>query len=340
MSESEAVASSRTVARKVPATIYDVAKATGVSPSTVSRALNKPGRLNQATEQRIRTAAEELGYRINPMARALPTGKTGTIALLVSDITNPVYFDLVRGAEHVASQNGLTLVFAESQESAEVERSIAERLQTSVDGLLLVASRLDDERIRDLATVKPLVVANRVVEGVPAVVPDVRPGISAALDDLHAHGHRRIAYLAGPEASWMNRARWQTLFALAVERGISIVEIPSTSPTRAGGADALPRVLAADVTAVLAYNDLIALGLLSASRARDVDVPSRLSIVGFDDIFGADLPTPALSTVKSPLEDIGAAAVHRLLEEIEGTTANAGAGLATSYISRESVGSI
>jgi LacI family transcriptional regulator len=131
MAEAEPAAPSRVNVRRPPATIYDVAKATGVSPSTVSRALNKPGRLKAATEQRIRDAAQELGYRINPMARALPTGKTGTLALLVSDITNPVYFDLVRGAERVATANGLTLIFAESQESPELEFATAQRLQTS-----------------------------------------------------------------------------------------------------------------------------------------------------------------------------------------------------------------
>ncbi len=146
------------------------------------------------------------------MARALPTGKTGTLGLLVSDITNPAYFDLVRGAERVASETGMTIVFADSQESAELERSTAERLQTSVDGLLLVGSRLEDQQIQDLSSVKPLVVVNRLVEGIPAVIPDVRPGITAALERLRDAGHRRIAYLAGPEASWMNGQRWQTAF--------------------------------------------------------------------------------------------------------------------------------
>lgn len=337
VSDPETLAAARAGARKPPATIYDVAKATGVSPSTVSRALNKPGRLNQATERRIRDAAEELGYRINPMARALPTGKTGTIALLVSDITNPVYFDLVRGAERVASENGLTLVFAESQESPELELATAQRLQTSVDGLFLVASRLDDERIAGLAAAKPLVVANRLVPGVPAVVPDPRPGISAALDQLRERGHRRIAYLAGPEASWMNDVRWRTLFQFALDRSMSIVEIASASPTRDGGAEALPRVLAADVSAVLAYNDLLALGLLRAARDQGVDVPGRLSIVGFDDIFGADLPTPALSTVRTPLRELGETGIRRLLAEIDGAAEEAIPPLPTTFVSRDSV---
>lgn len=337
MSESEVVTPVRAGVRKPPATIYDIAKATGVSPSTVSRALTKPGRLKEATERRIRDVADQLGYRINPMARALPTGKTGTLALLVSDITNPVYFDVVRGAEHVATANGLTLLFAESQESPELELATAQRLQTSVDGLFLVASRLTDDQIADLASIKPLIVANRQVPGVTAVIPDPRPGISSALDQLHEFGHHRIAYLSGPDASWMNEIRWRTLFAYAVERGMSVVEIASTTPTREGGAEALPRVLAADVSAVIAYNDLVALGLLRAARDQGVDVPRQLSIIGFDDIFGADLPTPALSTIKSPLRELGEAAMHRLLVEIDEREEEHAPSLPTRFISRESV---
>jgi LacI family transcriptional regulator len=141
---------------------------------------------------------------------------------------------LPRGAERVATANDQTLVFAESQESPELELATAQRLQTSVDGLFLVASRLTDDQIAELASVKPLIVANRLVPGVTAVVPDPRPGIGAALDQLHEFGHHRIAYLSGPEASWMNGVRWRTLFAYAVERGMSIVEIASVTPTRVG----------------------------------------------------------------------------------------------------------
>lgn len=322
---------------KGPATIYDVARATGVSPSTVSRALNKPGRLSANTERRIREAAAELGYRINPMARALPTGKTGTLALLVSDLTNPVYFDLVRGAERIARENGATLIFADSQESSELERETAERLQVAVDGLLLVASRLDDAQIQELASVKPLVAVNRLVPGVSAVVPDVRPGITEAVELLYRHGHRRIAYLAGPEASWMNGMRWLTAFDLAADKDMSIVEIQSSAPTREGGVDAFPLIKASGVTAVLAYNDLVALGLLRACREHGVDVPGDLSIVGFDDIFGADLPTPALTTVRSPMSDMGMRAVRMLLDVIEGDAENTELILPTEFVNRESI---
>jgi LacI family transcriptional regulator len=337
MEQSDAATRNRNGDRKAPPTIYDIARLTGVSPSTVSRALNKPGRLNAQTERRIRDAAAELGYRINPMARALPTGKTGTIGLLVSDITNPVYFDLVRGAERVASETGMTIVFADSQESPELERATAERLQTSVDGLLLVGSRLEDSQIQELSSVKPLVVVNRRVEGIPAVIPDVLPGITAALERLREAGHRRIAYLAGPEASWMNGQRWQTAFAIAVEWDMSIVEIKSSAPTREGGAEAFGRVKAADVSAVLAYNDLVALGLLRACREHGLDVPGKLSIVGFDDIFGADLPTPALSTIRMPLAASGERAIRRLLAEIDGGEVEEESDLPTEFVGRESI---
>ncbi|THV28745.1 LacI family DNA-binding transcriptional regulator [Glycomyces paridis] len=321
---------------RVPATIYDVARATGVSPSTVSRALNKPGRLSAATEQRIREAAAELGYRMNPMARALPTGKTGTLGLLVSDLTNPVYFDLVRGAERIARENGATLIFADSQESSELERDNAERLQVAVDGLLLVASRLDDAQIQELASVKPLVAVNRLVSGVSGVVPDVSPGMTEAINLLHRHGHRRIAYLAGPEASWMNGMRRLSVFDLAEDKGMTIVEIQSPAPTRDGGTESYPLVKAANVTAVLAYNDLVALGLLRACRAHGVDVPGDLSVVGFDDIFGADLPTPALTTVRSPMSDMGMRAVRMLLAVIEGEAESTQLILPTEFVNRES----
>jgi DNA-binding LacI/PurR family transcriptional regulator len=298
--------------RKALATIYDIARLVDVSPSTVSRALNKPGRINPKTEQRIRDAAKSLGYRANPMARSLPTGRTGTIGLMLSDITNPVYFDLIRGAERVMSAEGQTLVLAESQEAPERELDAAERLLTSVDGLILVASRLRDEQIYELTAFKPVVLVNRQVKGVPSVVPNVAPGLSAAVTHLAGLGHRSIAYLSGPSTSWMNDLRWQVLFDLAVTAGLSIVEIGPGTPTMAGGSALLPRVVASGVTALIAYNDLMALGVLRTCRDQGIMVPDGLSIIGFDDIFGTDLTTPALTTIRSPLAELGEMAVRML----------------------------
>jgi LacI family transcriptional regulator len=323
-------------ARRPPATIYDIARAVGVSPSTVSRALHKPGRVSARTEERIRAAAQDLGYRINPMARALPTGRSGALALLLSDITNPVYFDLVRGAERVSAATGSSLFLAESQESAEAELDAARRLQVASDGLVLVASRLEDDTVRALAAEKPLVLVNRQVDGVPGLVPDVVPGIRSALDHLRDLGHRSLAYLSGPPTSWMSRTRWEILLDQAVERGMSIVEIGPGVPTMEGGEATLRRVLASGATAVLAFNDLMAIGLLQACREADVAVPGRLSLVGFDDIFGTALTTPAITTVRSPLGEIGAAAVRELLAAVDGAEVGAHVAPATELVVRSS----
>ena len=299
------------------ATIYDIAKLAGVNPSTVSRALSKPGRINVKTEQRIQAAARELNYRLNPMARALPTGRTSSLGLLLADITNPMFFNVVRGAEWAASLRGYTLLLAESQESAEREAAAAQRLAPSVDGLVLVTSRLSDDEIRQLAQDQPLVVINRQVDGVPGIVPDIAPGIEHALAHLAELGHKSIGFVSGPENSWMNRARWAALLSQAPSRGMTIVEIGPGAPTLDGGAAALPRVVASGVTAVLAYNDLMAIGLMRAAQESGLSVPGELSIIGFDDIFGSDFTSPQLSTVRTPLGLIGERAVRLIMDLID-----------------------
>ena len=297
-------------------TIYDVAKLAGVNPSTVSRALSQPGRINIKTEERIHAAAKELNYRLNPMARALPTGRTNTLGLLLADITNPMIFGIVRGAEHAASEQGYTLVIAESQESGEREATTAERIQPSVDGLILGTTRLSDEQIQRLAGSKTLVLINRDVEGVSSILPDVSPGIEEAVAHLESFGHKRLAYLSGPANSWMSATRWSALLDRALARDMSIVEIGPGVPTLDGGRAALSRVIAAGVTAVVAYNDLMAIGLLRAAAEQGIDVPGRLSIIGFDDIFGSDFTSPALTTVRTPLALAGERAVRLALEMI------------------------
>ncbi|MFI2557108.1 LacI family DNA-binding transcriptional regulator [Nocardia farcinica] len=322
--------------RRTGVTIYDIARAAQVSPSTVSRALHKPGRINAKTEQHIRETAKALGYRINPLARALPTGRTRMLGLILSDFTNPVFFDLVRGAERVTAQEGYTLVIAESQETPDLEQETAERLLPSVDGMVLVASRLDDDQIMRISDSKPLFLVNREVPDVPGVVPDLLPGIRSALDHLAALGHRSLAFLAGPSTSWMSRLRWERFFAEALRRSMTIVEIGPNPPTVDGGRDSLARVLASGVTAVLAYNDLMAIGLLQASRAAGVDVPGRFSIVGFDDIFGADFTAPPLTTIRTPLGSMGEEAVRRLIAQVDAQHPGDGATLPTAFVERGS----
>lgn len=325
------------------ATIYDVAKLAGVNPSTVSRALTQPGRINIVTETKIREAAKQLKYRTNPMARALPTGRTNTIGLLIADITNPVIFGIVRGAEQAAGELGYTLVIAESQESGEREARSAERIQPSVDALVLGTTRLTDEQIRELAEAKPLVVINREFPGVPNVTPNLEPGIDQALAHLEMLGHTRLVFLAGPTSSWMSRRREEALRTGAQRRGMTITSIGPTEPTIDGGRGALARVIASRTTAVIAYNDIMAIGLLRAASEHGVQVPGAFSILGFDDIFGSDFTSPALTTVRSPLALAGRYAVRRALElvgTVERSEAEAAdaAALETELVIRGSTG--
>lgn len=316
-------------------TIYDVAKLAGVNPSTVSRALSQPGRINVKTEAKIHAAAKELKYRLNPMARALPTGRTNTLGLLIADITNPVIFGIVRGAEKAATANGYTLVVSESQESGAVEATSAERIQPAVDALILGTSRLADAQIRALADVKPLVALNRRIDGVTCVTPSLEPGVDQALAHLKLLGHESVLFLAGPAESWISTRRWEELQKGAAERGMSITSIGPNLPTVDGGRATLSRVIATQATAVIAYNDLMAIGLLRSAGEHDVAVPGRFSIVGFDDSFGSDFTTPPLTTVRSPLEEAGEIAVLRALELIGADAARRESGVDESELETE-----
>jgi LacI family transcriptional regulator len=296
-------------------TIYDVAAAVGVAPSTVSRAFSRPGRVNVDTAARIHEAAERLGYRANPLARALPTGKTSMIALVVSDVTNPFYFQIIRGAQLAASERDYTLLVADVHEDAVAERTALERALPLVEGLVLGTSRMSDSAIRVIARQRPTVVLNRVIAGIPSVVTDNARGMRGAVEHLAGLGHRTLAYAAGPEASWADGVRWQALREAAQELGLRVHRVGPVAPTLAGGAEAAAAVTATGATAVVGYNDLVAIGLMRRLVATGVRVPDDVSVVGFDDIFGAELCSPALTTVAAPLAALGRFAVTTLLDE-------------------------
>jgi len=321
------------------ATIYDIASLAGVSPSTVSRALNQPGRISATTEAKVRAAAEKLDYRANPMARALPTGLTRTIALVVADITNPVVFGIVRGAERAAAKAGYTLVISESQESGEVEAATIERIAPAVDGIVLATTRLSDSDIANLASRNKLVMINRQAEGVTSIEPLIRPGIAELVAHLADLGHERVAFVGGPAGSWTSARRWEALLAETRARALSVVEIGPNAPTIVGGRAALGQVLASRATAVVAFNDLMAIGLLQEARDRGLAVPTALSVSGFDDIFGAEFMVPALTTVRVDLAAAGEEAVRALLADIRGGVHSPeGEELVSSLVVRGSTG--
>ena len=212
----------------------------------------------------------------------------------------------------------------------------------SVDGMLLATTRLADAQIQELASRKPVVVLNREVDGVDGVVPDVHHGVDEAVAHLHGLGHRSIVYVSGPSTSWMSRRRWDALAASVVARGMSLIEIGPNLPTLAAGVAAFERVRLSGASAVVAFNDLMAIGLLREATGHGVVLPGELSIVGFDDIFGSDFTTPPLTTVRSPLEDAGERAVRMLLDAVgaggAATTTVDDGPLRTELVTRGSTG--
>ena len=181
---------------------------------------------------------------------------------------------------------------------------------------------------------------NRVVKGIPDVVPQIEPGIIEAIQHLAVLGHKRLAYISGPKNSWMNNTRWKLLMKHAVNTGMNIVEIGPNNPSLEAGRETFERVQAAGVTAVIAYNDLMAIGFMQQAVSRGVNIPKDLSIIGFDNIFGSDFTSPSLTTVAMPLTQTGNLAIETILALINklDQTVKPANELRTSLILRNSTG--
>jgi len=295
-------------------TLEDVAREAGVAVSTVSRALSRPERVSARTREHVQAVARRLDYRPNLLARGLPSGRTRMLALLVTDITNPHQFGLIRGAENQAGAAGYTLVLADSRGRPELEAELAGRLGSSVDGFVLASSRRPDDELVELRGRRPLALYNRELAGFPSVVNDQDDSSRQIVDHLVALGHRALAYLGGPRNAWMENRRWAALDAHARASGARIARLGPFPPTLEGGVAAADVGLAAEATALVAFNDLMAIGVLRRLEQRGVAVPGAVSVVGHDDIFGADFCHPPLTTVASPVEEAGRALVGLLLD--------------------------
>ena len=282
-------------------TIYDVARVAGVSASTVSRALSKPGRVSYKTAEHVRQVAEQLGYRTGRMERTLSERGTGMLGIIVADIANPVFFGMIRGAERAASDLSFTMLVVETQESGDAERAALDRLIPVVDGVILSSSRMSDSAIRSVAKRTPLVLLNRMVHEVASVVSDNAYAIMKAAEHLAELGHTSICYLAGPEASWADGARWRGLKTASVELDLQVRRLGPFLPTMRGGAAAVEHWMLRPSTAVIAYNDLMAIGFVQAVKAAGWLVPRDVSVIGFDNIV-------------APLISLGSAAVWHLLQ--------------------------
>lgn len=293
--------------------IYDVARAAGVSPATVSRTFAKPGRVREETAARVRAAAAELQYRSHhaqPPAAAVPSGM---IALILTDIANPAYLEIIRGCEDAATQAGYVLMVANGHESPERERRAVERAIPNVEAIVLTSSRMSDSAIRQVAKLRPLVMLNRAVQGVPSVIHDNARGTRSALEHLVGLGHRSVTYVAGPESSWADGVRWATVRGLGKELGIRVRRVGPVAPTVEGGRAGAAAWEREPTTAVLAFNDLVAVGVVQGLEVVGHRVPHDVSVVGFDNASVATLVRPSLTSIASPLHVLGETAVRNVL---------------------------
>jgi LacI family transcriptional regulator len=300
--------------------ITDVARLAGVSTATVSRVVSAaPYAVSPATRERVLDAARELDYVPNALARGLHKSHIPVVGVIVHDITDPYFADVVRGVEDAAAVGGFLVVTCSSDRIAEREHSYVRLLRSMRAATLIFAgSGLDDpvlntEVARDVAAMQAYGAA--VVHLSPHAVGeadigvDNAAGIARMIAALVGLGHRQIAFLAGPSSLYVSRRRLD-----GYRRGLEEAELPfderliaSTGFNREAGALGVDALLARNVafTAISCANDLLALGALERLTELGIDVPARVSLAGFDDIHTASVATPGLSTVRLPLHEIG-----------------------------------
>ncbi|AYF98393.1 LacI family DNA-binding transcriptional regulator [Protaetiibacter intestinalis] len=300
-------------------TIRDVAKATGVSISTVSRALATPEQVAEPTRLLVQQAAREMGYRPNRAARGLITGRTACIGLVVPDLENPFFGSIGKGVQDRARSAGYAVFIGDSGEDPTLEAEVVRSIAKQVDGVILCSARGTDETILELAGDTPVVLVNRSIEGLESINFDNAAGLRAIMQHLVALGHTTIAYAAGPANSWSSRRRTEAFRAFGeAAPALTLVELGDFPPVFDGGVRAADLAIASGATAVVAYNDLMALGLIDRLRQRGMRAPDDMSIASFDNVAVSAMVWPKLTTVDFPRVQMGRACVDTLLDLVLG----------------------
>ncbi|HEY0619488.1 MAG TPA: LacI family DNA-binding transcriptional regulator [Kribbella sp.] len=297
-------------------TISDVSTAAGVSAATVSRVLNGTARVDSSLVDRVQDAVRALGYRPNAAAQGLARGEWGTIGVLVPDLANPYFPEVLKAVSAVARAHGRRMMVMESDESPDAEHDLVEDLMRCCDGVLLCSPRMSRAELVELVSRNhPMVLFNRVVPGLsaPSISVDFHGGMTQVCGHLAQLGHRRAAYLSGPSSSWANAERIRAFDAARVfGLDVTVVEC---GPTSQAGYDAVAAALETDVTAILSYNDLVALGALARLRELGISVPAEISVIGFDDLALERVAHSNLTTVSVSRDELGRQA-GEILEQL------------------------
>jgi LacI family transcriptional regulator len=307
--------------------LRDVAKAAGVHPATVSRALNEStrSRVNPATVERVRRAARKLDYVPNPIARSLKTSRSATIGVVIADLTNPLFPPIIRGIDDVASAEGFSTLIVNTDNDLHRERDQINALRIrQVEGLIVSTALLDHGIGDDLALADlPVVCVIRSTKKgeYSCVTGDDAAGIAMAVEHLVQLGHTKIAHIAGPRNVSAGLVRMKAFREALRDHDLPVDEklIVAAEHFREDlGARALEALLddGPEFTAVVAGNDSLALGCYDALSARGMRCPADVSIVGFNDAPFMDKIAPPLTTVALSQYDVGTQAARLLLEAI------------------------
>lgn len=303
--------------------IREVAARAGVSPATVSRVFTQPDAVAAPTRAKVLEIAGQMRYTPHPVARSLARGRTGNLGIVVPDMANAFSAMITKAVQQEARRDGYALFVAGSDELPQDEIQWARAMAPQVDGMLLVSPLMPDDALAEIAAQAPVVLVNRLIDGIPAVLADATEATGHAVEHLHALGHREIVYLAGP-TGYSNSMRLQGYREACARLGIDPVELGPFRAQFSAGIRAADLVLATPATGVVAYNDEVAVGVINRMGDRGVSVPGDVSVVGFDDTSLAEMVTPRLTTVRLPTTAVGQAATRSLLDLIggrEGSTA-------------------
>ncbi|MEV6632974.1 LacI family DNA-binding transcriptional regulator [Actinoplanes sp. NPDC051470] len=308
--------------------LVDVAQRAGVSLATASRALAGRDGVSEEVAARVRSVSRELGYVANPFARTLAGGASTTVGLVVHQVDDPYFSEIAGGVIQLADQQGLLVQICHSGRDPDHElRQIRHLIAQRVGIIIIAGSGYSDPRLEAEAKAEldayqqaggRVAVIGRHSLGVDAVLPDNEAGGEALGSFLLELGHTRIAVVAGTGALTTVADRLAGVAAALRSRGLSIDDLPvvHTDFIREGGRDAAERILRdhPDTTAIIALNDAMAMGVLSMLREREIAVPGRMSVVGFDDVSVAADLAPALTTIRLPMTDMGRMALELALK--------------------------
>jgi LacI family transcriptional regulator len=306
-------------------TIQDVAKRAGVAPITASRVLNNSGYASEETRARVKAAAEALGYVPNTLARGLRSKRTQTLALVMTDITNPFFTLIARGVEDTASNSGYTVIFCNTDESESEEQKYLNILvQKQVDGILLVPACSESRSVKFLRSNEiPFVLIDRSIPGTESdlIRCDSEQGAYNLTQHLIELGHQRVVAITGPYEVSTSQDRASGYQRAMEAAGLTdLARVYYGSFTQDSGYELANQALALDPhpTAILGANNFISIGILKALRDVRLNVPEDMSVVGFDDLPASMIVDPFLTVAAQPAYQMGSQATELLLKRITG----------------------